>query len=319
MLLSIIIPIYNAAPYLNKCLSSITKQIDDSAELICIDDGSTDGSSEICKMFAKNNAYIKVIHKANGGVSSARNLGLEKAIGKYIAWVDADDYVADDWYASIKLELLKNPDVVYFDHIRVEADNYVLVSYGGEARQLDQIDFLKELTLDDKVKSYLWAQVVRTTLFTKIKFSTTKSLMEDYDILHKVLYRAKKINYLAKPLYFYFIRENSISHTIDFQNYFQATIIAKDRYEWLTDRGVNVSKVGYLRHNLLFLVALARENHYVEWINEANICRKEIGENIGLLLTSTNVSIKDKIKYFLIKTNKLQIIYRFLRLVKSSN
>ena len=103
MLLSIIMPIYNMEQYLPECLASLDKQgFGDEVEILLVDDGSTDRSLKICKNAAVNNACYKVVHQENAGVAAARNTGLAHAVGKYIAWVDPDDYVLDDYYAEIR-------------------------------------------------------------------------------------------------------------------------------------------------------------------------------------------------------------------------
>ena len=99
--ISIIIPVYNAESFLDKCIKSITDQSYMDYELLLINDGSSDRSEEICLSFAKCDNRIKYIKKANGGVSSARNLGIEKSTGKFIMFIDADDYVDKDFFADI--------------------------------------------------------------------------------------------------------------------------------------------------------------------------------------------------------------------------
>lgn len=98
MLLSVIIPAYNLEKYIGLCFDSLLPQLDKRAEVIVIDDGSTDHTYEICKTYEKKYPVLTSYHKSNGGVSSARNYGLHKAQGDYIAWVDGDDVVSDDWY-----------------------------------------------------------------------------------------------------------------------------------------------------------------------------------------------------------------------------
>ena len=108
-LISIIIPVYNAEKYLPNCLDSVINQTYKNLEIILVDDGSTDKSSEICDEYAQKDFRIKLIHKENGGVSSARNAGLALVSGDYIAWVDSDDFVAPD-YIEYMYKLLKEYD-----------------------------------------------------------------------------------------------------------------------------------------------------------------------------------------------------------------
>ena len=95
-LISVIVPVYNVEKYLKKCVNSITSQTYENLEILLVDDGSTDLSGQICNEFEKNDARIKVIHKKNGGLSDARNAGLDRAKGQYYAFIDSDDYIQDN-------------------------------------------------------------------------------------------------------------------------------------------------------------------------------------------------------------------------------
>ena len=105
-LISVIVPVYNVEQYLTKCLESIVSQTYTNLEILLIDDGSTDGSGEICDRFASKDSRISVIHKANGGVSTARNLGMELCTGEYIMFVDADDYLSKNAIEHLRVQLL---------------------------------------------------------------------------------------------------------------------------------------------------------------------------------------------------------------------
>lgn len=123
MLFSVIIPIYNAIDYIHKCLESILCQHFKDYELILVDDGSTDGSSSICDEYAKNNPQIRVIHKKNGGVVSARTIGIKEAKGEYILYVDADDWVAENWMEKISEQIYsvpEKPDIIVFGSISIK-------------------------------------------------------------------------------------------------------------------------------------------------------------------------------------------------------
>lgn len=111
-LVSIIIPVYNVNPYIYKCLDSVINQTYKNIEILLIDDGSTDGSEIICDEYAANDSRIKVIHKENGGVSSARNIGLEISTGKYIIFVDADDIVSINYVTNLVSPLITGVDIV---------------------------------------------------------------------------------------------------------------------------------------------------------------------------------------------------------------
>lgn len=109
-LITVIVPVYNVAKYLEKCVKSIQDQTYKSLEIILVDDGSTDSSGAICDKYATEDSRIRVIHKPNGGLSSARNAGLDAATGDYVGFIDSDDYIAPDFYESLlKISDKSNP------------------------------------------------------------------------------------------------------------------------------------------------------------------------------------------------------------------
>src|SRR5690606_27273688 len=100
---SVIIPVYNAEKYLRECIDSVLAQTFDDFELLLINDGSTDGSGKICDEYAQKDARVKVFHKENGGVSSARNLGLDNAKGEWITFIDSDDWIGENYFYCLTL------------------------------------------------------------------------------------------------------------------------------------------------------------------------------------------------------------------------
>lgn len=124
--LSIIIPIYNTKQYLGRCLDSILSQIDHRTEVILIDDGSTDGSGEVCETYAKKNINIKVIHQENRGVSVARNVGIDLSIGEWITFVDSDDILDKDYYKNISKYWDLDVDFLMFNTLKLDASNQII-------------------------------------------------------------------------------------------------------------------------------------------------------------------------------------------------
>ncbi|MCR5206068.1 MAG: glycosyltransferase [Lachnospiraceae bacterium] len=125
MLFSVIIPIYNIKDFLRKCIDSVLSQNFDDYEIVLVDDGSTDGCSAICDEYAQNNSQVRVIHKENGGLVSARNTGIKEAQGEYILYVDGDDWVSQNWMEVISTQIYsapENPDIVVFGSMGIYAD-----------------------------------------------------------------------------------------------------------------------------------------------------------------------------------------------------
>lgn len=130
--ISVVVPIYNGERYLARLVDSILPQLSADIELILVDDGSTDKSGLICDAFSKSHAQIRTIHKCNGGICSARNAGIEQARGKYLSFVDADDYISTDTYAKV-LEIIKkyNPDCIDFGWNYVGANGEITKHHHG--------------------------------------------------------------------------------------------------------------------------------------------------------------------------------------------
>ncbi len=312
MLLSVIIPVYNAAPYLKRCLSSILCQLDGEAEVICVDDGSSDGSGAILDEMA--GGALRVIHQENGGVSSARNRGLAAARGDYIAWVDADDYVAPTWYEAIRAGIASGAEVVTFDLCRLEKGRAVPQVYGGPARFLDRDAYLTELFLDKKVRNYLWNRAFARRLFDGISFPEHVAAMEDYSVLHELIYRAKGIYYTAQVLYFYEIHGGSLSQRCDLSACWQGTRIARGYYDWLVERGIEAPAEGYLKHDVFFMTAVLQQGQSERYEKEISLCRQEIRRH-ALAALEYDIGVKEKVKYMMLALH-MDFIYKIWYTIK---
>lgn len=207
-MLSIIVPVYNCGEYINKCVQSVLEQTVTDLELILVDDGSFDGSGELCDLWAQSDSRVKVIHQANAGVSAARNAGLEAAMGEYIGFVDADDYIAPRMY-EMAMEAMSDADICMFDTVTVFA--------AGTAK--DTIPLLEESCLLEKKdwEPPLLAQMAgsacrclyRRALVQEIRFPVGIKLSEDRLFNLEAMGRAEKLYYLKKGMYFRTVREGS--------------------------------------------------------------------------------------------------------------
>lgn len=209
MTVSIIVPVYNVEDYLKKCLSTITNQTYADIEIILIDDGSTDNSGEICDKFALLDSRIKVTHKKNGGVSEARNAGIRVATGKWLTFIDPDDYVTDN-YVEYLLELIRENDA----DISIATHTYVTpkkeINYEtGEFVIMDGEETLRRMLLNNGFDMGLWAKMYRTEYFSDISFPVGK-LFEDSLITYQIVNKASKIVFSSKSIYYYVNRSTSI-------------------------------------------------------------------------------------------------------------
>jgi glycosyltransferase involved in cell wall biosynthesis len=232
-LISVIVPIYNVEAFLTQCVDSLIKQNYKNIEIILVDDGSTDNSSQICDEYAKNDNRIISIHKENGGLSSARNAGLDIAKGKYIAFVDSDDFVSADYLESMYNNLKKyNKDISicgsshYYDKgviKKIALQDVVLNLNKEEAHKYAYIIGYYDVGM--------WNKLFKYELFNNIRFPLKKK-SEDIFILYKLIDKSNGIYYNSDSKYYYRQRNDSITKSINI-NYdaIEATNNAIDFYK----------------------------------------------------------------------------------------
>ena len=203
---SVIVPVYNTSRYLTECLKSLKKQSFTNYEAILIDDGSTDDSGIICDKFAKEDNRFKVIHKVNGGVSSARNKGLEVASSDFIFFLDSDDTMDSSMLESLyNIAMKTNADIVQSGFCEsVFGDQYLKRYTKDEA--LDSLFSAKE------IKGALWLCLFRRILFKDLKFPEYIHHWEDYALIAVLIKKSNLIVTTPTKYYNYSIREDSACH-----------------------------------------------------------------------------------------------------------
>ena len=228
--LSIIVPVYNTAQYLPQCIESILKQSFKNWELILIDDGSTDGSAEICEEWAQKDARIKVIHKVNSGQADSRNQALEICQGAYIGFVDSDDWIEESMYEVLMNDLkTTNSDIAICNHYD-ESKNKTLCKNVSDKRYILKNQEIQEFVIKDKIKSYIWQMLFKRELLNK-PMPTSKNY-EDYSILPHWFENAKQVVYTYQPLYHYRLRKSSIVHDLSLNRYYEFFKAEISRYNY---------------------------------------------------------------------------------------
>lgn len=206
--LSVIVPIFNVELYVSKCLDSLINQTVSIYEIILVDDGSTDDSSAIAKAYSENHANIVYLHKANGGLSDARNLGIEHSSGDYLAFIDSDDYIESTMFEKMFIKQHEyDADIVACDMVYVYDDGHQSIAIAGEFVCMDIKSNLDYLEINNSACNKLF----RRDLFANIRFPYGKQY-EDLFIIPILLYRANCVARVAEPLYFYNQRKGSIVH-----------------------------------------------------------------------------------------------------------
>lgn len=212
--LSIIVPVYNVEKYLEKCIDSILNQDYKNFELILVNDGSTDGSLEICKRYLSVDKRIKLINKPNGGLSSARNAGLDIACGQYIGFVDSDDWIEKDmYYTLLSIADKYKSDIVQCEYESVMEDNYKINNNQLIVTNFTNVQAIDQMYGDRYISSTVtWNKIYNKKLFETIRFPVGK-LHEDEFTTYKLLYESKIVTCINKKLYYYRKTPNSIMNS----------------------------------------------------------------------------------------------------------
>lgn len=211
--LSVIVPVYNQKRELDRCVDHLINQTMKDIEIILVDDGSTDGSSEICDKYAEQFPIVHVVHKANGGLSSARNKGIEFASGEYIAFVDSDDWVDIDTYDyCIELINTYDADIVKINYALVHSENEIIRQKPEKIRCFEGKDILQYYMYDTtKTGSY----GVCWYVFPRIKIQGLSfregKINEDIDFVYKLLNRCNRMVVSNAVKYYYYQKGYSLS------------------------------------------------------------------------------------------------------------
>ena len=253
--ISIITPVFNAEKYLLRCLDSILKQTFEDWELILIDDGSADNSPAICAEQARNDSRIRVIHQANAGASAARNTGLNSVQGKWITFVDSDDWIAPD-YLELMLQTAssQNVDAVFCNCFFVQEDKVVPHFIYEENQTFHREEIFKRLLTISQVRSEIWGKIFKSELPASLRLRTNVRIGEDMLFLIELYYSNQSVRtaILREPLYYYRQLNTSVLRTGHLVNDIKQTLSV---YEQFTDEHPDVAEK-YPVENATFIVRL---------------------------------------------------------------
>lgn len=207
-LISVVVPVYNAGPYLRQCLNSLAAQTYPHVEIILVDDGSSDGSDQMCREYAERDGRFQYVRlSANRGPSVARNVGVRQAAGAFISFVDADDYVEPGLLERLHCSLTRNGADISAcgaDGIRLET---------GPARSYSRVEAVCCLAKGSPFNHVPWGKLYRTDLARSCPFDENVFYSEDLLFLYQALKRSGKVSYIPDVLYHYVNREGSQMHS----------------------------------------------------------------------------------------------------------
>ena len=213
-LISVIVPIYQVEQYLSQCVDSILNQTYTNLQIILVDDGSPDGCGRICDEYARKDARIHVIHKKNGGVSSARNMGLDAAEGEYLCFVDGDDWIEPDTYERMMAHMQGDPslDIVMCCCTRYpNKDGEVRYAYYPTGTVVSGREVAKKMLLDE-IGSQIWLGMYQRSCWEEVRFPVGQ-IYEDIAVTYRAFLKARFVGFLTEPFYFYRVNMQSITTT----------------------------------------------------------------------------------------------------------
>lgn len=223
-MISIVVSIYNGESYLERCIKSLIIQPTDKCEIILVDDGSTDLSGTICDFYASKYNNITVIHKENGGLSSARLSGFNIVKGEYVIFIDCDDYVSDDLVMKLEYQIKQNhADMVLFDYYTVKQSGEkniktidlpeeLLEKYNPEKYAIGSIADGWNNDTQKYIKGFLWLRCIKKAVLSNDMFISERECYTEDVLFNLALsFRIKSVDYIKMPLYYYCINENSLT------------------------------------------------------------------------------------------------------------
>ena len=213
-LISVVVPVYNVEKYLIRCLNSIIHQTYKNIEIILIDDGSTDSSGKICDKYGEFDHRIRVIHKENGGLSDARNFGLNVMCGEYVTCIDSDDFVSSFYIENLWNAIKKSEATIsmswfikYYDGDTVPCPQKLSCD---NLQVLGREQLYERLLYQNGVEVSAWGKLYKADLFKGVRYPVGK-LYEDVPTTYKLIEKSDKIAVIPNIDYYYFQRENSIA------------------------------------------------------------------------------------------------------------
>ena len=318
ILVSVIVPVYNVEEYLGRCVDSILAQTYSNLEVILVDDGAKDSSGTICDAYAEKDPRVRVIHKENGGLSSARNAGIDVATGEYLEFVDSDDWLEPDAVESmLELALTHQVELVLGGRWDVSAQT------GNKKKGLcpktqeviSGTEMVRRIFRWDNCDSSACDKLFARRLFRDVRFPVGV-VCEDVPVMYKIVLDAGRVALLDKPVYNYYHRSGSITYTTVSEKNFYFSEHTAVIYPYILKHYPQLKQEArYLRvRSLVYSVQsvdLASREDHVRFFRRCRAERRELMRHVGFVLCCPFFSRKEKVTDLLLALG----IYRCLRRV----
>ena len=298
--ISVIIPIYKVEQYLDECVESVVNQTYTNLEIILVDDGSPDHCPELCDRWAEKDARIKVIHKENGGLSDARNAGIDVAVGDYIGFVDSDDWIKTDMYEKMLQALIKeNADICACNILSCYEDRQI--GWGssdyfvGNSEQI-----LSRLYDDSRYPVSAWNKLYKKKCWETLRFPKGK-ICEDAFTTYRLVHEADRIVQISEPLYCYRIRPQSIMTSTFSKKRMDEEEAWRTNYEFVRDNYPSLKMKAYdfylqRVNRILHTMTKSNRNTYLKEYKYLNGIRRK---NLMYVLLRSGMGLKYRIKYLM--------------------
>jgi glycosyltransferase involved in cell wall biosynthesis len=317
--ISIIVPVYNVEAYLDECINSLVNQTYTNLEIILVDDGSPDRCPQMCDFWAHKDSRVKVIHQKNGGLSSARNAGLEIAEGDYIGFVDSDDYIAPDMYQVMvrALEGSTKKIACCSPYIVTEQGELIWEGKYPSRKEMDVEQALDEVFLM-RAEVSVWSKLYNRAIFEDIRFPVGET-NEDFPLLIPTIAKANGMVHVQRCLYYYRQRVGSITKQPlpSEKNFHLVYKNLRKIEEQLCDYKLEkIRNFAFFSAQHAYWSGLICEKKY-EYLSDKlkkdyGVYRSIMWKYSVVYLTSRNSSFKDKILYALVLTKLLRPMYRLI-------
>lgn len=318
---SIIVPVYNVEEYLERCIKSILSQTYKNIEILLIDDGSTDSSREICDYYQTVDNRIKVFHKSNGGLSDARNFGIEKSNGDYLTFLDSDDWI-DKYYVEKLLLLCQKYDA------DISICNYLATYNEMDVINRNNAEKILLVTNHEAMKYFFTkyntqftiacAKLYSKSLFNNIRFPYGK-LHEDEFTTYKLLYAAKKIVFTEEQLLFYWQRSDGImGKKENLKNKIHLVEAFNERLLFFENQGLNKEYNLLVKHIISFFMETDKKMYLfkddVHNLNQFHIKKEKLLKDINKNLLNMKIKV---VRFFYLRCpiviSTLKILYQKIK------
>lgn len=316
-LISIIVPVYKVEAFLDECIESIVNQTIKDIEIILVDDGSPDRCPQMCDAWVQKDPRIRVIHKKNAGASSARNAGLNAAKGRYIGFVDSDDYIAKNMYEEL-LGGIQSSDkgMACCGAVVVSEDGKVLYNRGVPVQRIMSVDRALDSVFYLEAEVSVWSKLYHREVFERLRFPEGET-NEDFPVMVPSVVMAQGMVHVQQCLYYYRQRSGSITKTGTIPEE-KSLLVYKNLHkikDQLTENGIAPGRsYGFFSAQYSFYHALVVEKAYLhlsDKVKQDNLkYRRIMWKYLPVYLFARHSTLKDKILYLLVLSHLLRPVYR---------